>query len=649
VTITNACGESMSRICPSLCVAFTRLLGGGAFAMAVLVAASCSSEQKKTVANVSWRGYNDTREGQRFSALDQIDTRNVTRLGEVCELRLGEEGPFQMGPVVIGDTMFITTSRTTVAMNATTCAVRWRHVDQSDEQDPIAVNRGVAYLDGRLFRGMPGGRVAAFEASTGKVLWDVKAGDPSIAEFLSSAPVAWKGTVYIGTAGGDWGIRGRVMAYDAATGREKWRFHTIPMGAERGAASWHVPATAERGGGGLWTSYTLDTLTGELFVPVGNPSPDFLPHVRPGDNLFTNSLVVLDAASGALKWWFQATPHDGFDWDLSAPPMLYTSSRGALRVALGSKDGFVYVLDRKSHDLVYKTAVTTILNADKAPTREGILACPGALGGVEWNGPALDPVTRTMYVGAVDWCTTYVRGEAKYKPGDIFMGTASSQAGADSALGWVVALEGDGGAVRWKFHTPSPVVAGLTPTAGNLLFTGDLAGNFYALDRTNGKVLLNTNVGGAIAGGVVTYSVAGTQYVATTAGNVSRMTFKTTGSPRIVVMALDGGKRSVTRVALPPVQPVGNAEGPTVEAGSTTAHGQQLFLQYCTGCHGSRGEGASGPSLTGAKGPKDLEAIVAFVKNPASPMPKLYPQPLAEADVRAVAEYVRVLQQPAKP
>jgi alcohol dehydrogenase (cytochrome c) len=601
-----------------------------------------AADRRAAATAVGWPGYNGSYDGQRFAALTQIDTRNVGRLGRVCELRLGEEGPFQTGPVVIGDTMFVTTAHTTVAMNAATCAVHWRHVDSTAQQDPISVNRGAAYLDGRLFRGMPGARLAALDARSGKVVWDVKVGDPSVGEFVSSAPVAWRGTVFVGLAGGDWGVRGRVMGYDAATGRELWRFYTIPMGSEPGAETWHVPQTAKRGGGGMWTSYTLDTLTGDLYVPVGNPAPDFAPHARPGDNLFTNSVVVLDATSGRLKWWFQATPRDGFDWDVGAAPMLYTTRTGEPRVVVGSKDGHVYGLDRRTHGLAFRTPVTTISNADKFPTRAGVRTCPGALGGVEWNGPAFDPGSRTIYVGSVDWCATYKLGEVEYKPGDLYMGTAQVPS-TEPAAGWVTALDGATGAVRWKVRAPSPVVAGVTPTAGGLLLTGDLGGNFYAFDKTNGKVLLTAKAGGAIAGGVVTYTVNGKQYVATTSGNISRATFKTTGSPTIVVMAVDVPQGSPRRFALAEV----SAQGTTAAGAGASAlagRGGQVYTQFCTGCHGTRGEGVNGPSLTSASARRDLPAIVAFVKNPKPPMPKLYPSPLSDADVRAVAAYVRTLQ-----
>ena len=591
--------------------------------------------------DADWPAYARTLDGQRYSPLGAINRSNVTQLRPVCELRLGEEGPFQTGPLVIGDTMFLTTAHTTAAMSATTCAVYWRQVDSTGQQDPISVNRGAAYLDGRIIRGMPGARLAALDAKTGKLLWDVKVGNLDVGEFVSSAPTAWRGTVFVGLAGGDWGIRGRVMGFDAATGKEQWRFYTIPMGAERGAETWHIPESAKRGGGAMWTSYTLDTLAGELFVPVGNPAPDFHPGARPGDNLFTNSVVVLDAATGTLKWWFQSVPNDGFDYDMSAAPMLYTLSDGTRRVAIAGKDGNLFGVDRESHRALFTTPVTTILNADKRPTPEGVRACPGPLGGVEWNGPAFDPETRTIYVGTVDWCATFYLGQDEndlaYTPGDLYMGTRQVGDSLEAAKGWVIALDGASGVVKWKFHSPTPIVAGVAPTAGGLLFTGDLDGNFYALDKESGKLLFTTNVGGAIAGGVVTYAVNGRQYIATTAGNVSRSTFKTAGSPRVVVMALDVPAWGPQMVALAEVNARGMLAG---QAGS----GDALYEQFCAGCHGTHGEGGgNGPSLV--KGARtDLPSIVAFVKSPKSPMPDLHPSPLNDEAVDAVSRYVRTLQ-----
>jgi alcohol dehydrogenase (cytochrome c) len=401
------------------------------------------------------------------------------------------------------------------------------------------VNRGVAYLDGRLFRGTPDGRLLALDAMTGAVVWEDSVGDSGVGEFISSAPIAWNGMVYVGLAGSDWGIRGRMMAFDAATGKERWHFYTIPMGSEPGAETWKIPETARHGGGAQWTSYALDTTSHELFVPVANPSPDFAPQSRPGDNLYTNSMIVLDAGTGQLRWHYQLTPADGFDYDLGAAPMLYDTDGGA-RVALGSKDGHVYAIDRASRELVFKTPVTTIINADSAPTVTGILACPGSLGGVEWNGPAYHPKLKTIYVGAVDWCATFVTTTSTptFKPGEGHVGTSYAPPAGATATGWLTAIDAQSGAKKWQFHAPQPIVAGVTPTAGGVVFTGDLAGTFYAFDAASGKVLLRHETAGAIAGGIVTYMVGGRQYVALTSGNISRTTFQTGGSPTLIIMAL---------------------------------------------------------------------------------------------------------------
>jgi PQQ-dependent dehydrogenase (methanol/ethanol family) len=503
-----------------------------------------------SVADAGWGTYNGGYNGQRYAPLRAISTSNVAGLRPICELKLGEEGALQAGPLVVGDTMFVTTAHTTVALDATNCALRWRQVVTPKAHDVFPTNRGVAHLGGRVYRGTPDGRLLALDAATGHVLWDVQAGDPNQGEFLSSAPIGWHDLIFAGVAGSDWGIRGHMMAFDTATGRERWRFNTIPLGNEPGAETWKIPATARHGGGGQWTSYALDTATAELFVPVANPAPDFAPGARPGDNLYTNSLVVLDAATGALKWYYQLRPHDGFDWDLAAPPMLY----GA-RVAVGSKDGYVYSIDRQRHQTVWKTPVTTVANHDSQPTVHGVNVCPGPLGGVEWNGPAYDPQTNAIFAGAVDWCAKYTSVEnPPYTPGELYMGTSYVPT-SDSSSGWLTAMDAESGRVKWKFHAPAPIVAGVTPTAGGVVFSGDLNGNFYAFDARDGRELLRIATGGSISGGIVTYAVRGTQYVATTSGNISRITFKTAGSPTMIIMALGAPAGSPKLSALPVVAP----------------------------------------------------------------------------------------------
>jgi PQQ-dependent dehydrogenase (methanol/ethanol family) len=580
-----------------------------------------------------WPTYNNDYDGDRFSAAAKFTPANVGSLKRVCELELGDAGSFHAGPILIDDTLYIDTAHTTVALDPRSCAIRWRYVYHPQQAEVYAVNRGIAYLDGRLFRGTGDGRILALDAKTGHELWVVKASDPTRGEFFSSAPIAWDGLVFIGAAGSDWGIRGFMLALDASTGNEKWRFYTIPMGKETGANTWKNPKTALHGGGGLWTTYTLDTERGELFVPVANPSPDYAPDWRPGSNLFTDSLVVLDARSGRLKWYHQFESNDGLDYDLGAAPALYRSADGKERLVVGDKDGYVYVLDRTTHQVIFRTAITTIKNRVTRPLPGG-LACPGPLGGVEWNGPAVDPATRRIYVGAVDFCQTIVAGTPKYIKGQFYFGTSQTPIASEGAgRGWVYALDGDSGQTLWNYHADAPVVAGVTPTAGGLVFTGDLAGNLLAFDATSGTLLVKYNTGGAIAGGVITYESGDRQYLATTSGNISRATFAATaGSPKIVIFTTGLDKDEPAIVSVPQEA---NA-GPS----SPLEHGHAIFTQYCSSCHGAAGEGSVGPALKGESSRKDLTQTIAFIKDPISPMPKLYPAALSEVDVADVAAFV---------
>lgn len=498
--------------------------------------------------DAGWPSYNNGYDSQRFANLDQINTKNVAGLKHVCDLTLGENAPFQTGPLVVGDTMYLTTPHTTVAMNATTCAVLWRRVAPgSSAANSTPANRGIAYLDGVLFRGMPDGSFAAFDAKNGQTKWQVPAGDIAKMELITSAPIAWRGKVFAGLAIGDFiTLRGNVRAWKTADGTELWRFYTVP---EKGAKSWDPASAAQTGGGGQWTSYTLDVEAGELFVPVGNPAPDFLPNRRLGANLYTDSVVVLDAESGAMKWYFQATPHDALDHDIGAAPVLYTTRAGVPMFAVGSKNGYLYGIDRSKRAQAFKTAVTTISN-DDATLDTAVCVCPGALGGVEWNGPAFDPQTHALYVGAVDMCMIYDPSQPKITNG-LCPGAATG--------GWITAVDADSGKMLWHMRTPGPVVAGLTPTSGGLLFTGDLAGNLYALDKSSGVQLLAYPTGGPIAGGVITYSVDGRQYVATTSGNTSR-TFVSSTPARVIVLALEVPEGSPQMSVTLPSIPAGGSQ-----------------------------------------------------------------------------------------
>lgn len=626
-------------------------------------------------ADAGWAMYNKNFQGQRFSALNEINVGNVAALREVCRIKVGKGGSFHTGPIVINGIMYITTPRSTIALHPQSCALLWRSIYQPEQEEVWAANRGLAYLDGRLFRGTADGRILALDAASGRVLWKIAAGNPLRGEFFSSAPIAHNGLLYIGVAGGDWGIRGRMMAFDVATGREVWRFNTIPMPGEPGAETWERPETLATGGGGTWGSYALDTSRGEIFVPVANPAPDFAPDYRPGANLYTNSVVVLDARSGKLKWWYQLGPNDGHDYGLGAAPMLFRQANRREAVALAGKDGFVHVVDRTTHKLLYKTPVTTIENAGLPPTPEGRRFCPGVFGGTEWNGPAFDAARNMIFVGAVDWCSIIKTETPNYTEGRLFMGGSYKQ--VTDPTGWVSALDAATGRIHWQYRAEAPVVAGITATAGGLVFTGDLAGNFLAFDSASGKVLYQFNTGGAIAGGVVTYAIGGRQYVATTSGNVSRLTFGGLGSPTIIIMALASPDAApAIRIDASKEEPESQLKGGGKGVGPSgwrerltgwsealwrrtknvsaqvfgedrgavnLRHGQNLFSQNCAGCHGAKGDGLVGPSLLSWKTKMTQDKTVEFIKNPNAPMPRLFPAILSESDVSDIAAYLHAM------
>ncbi|GAA5532580.1 PQQ-binding-like beta-propeller repeat protein [Deinococcus aluminii] len=482
--------------------------------------------------DADWMMYNGDYRGQRYSALNQITTDNAKNLQVKCVYQLGEIGSFQTGPVVYQGRMYITTPRNTYALKGDTCTKLWEYDYTPKGPEPQPANRGVALYDGKLFRGTTDGHLLALDAANGKVLWNNWVADSAKGYFLSAAPIAANGLVFIGEAGADWGANGHVRAFDANTGKPVWTFDVIPTGNQPGADTWK--RGAEHGGGSIWTSLTLDPPNDLLYVSIGNPAPDFNGGLRPGDNLYTDSVVVLNAKTGKLAWYAQQVPHDTHDWDTAAAPIVYDLDGGKY-MAVANKGGWLYLYDRVTHKLISKQQTTTHLNSDKPVSLTGRRDCPGILGGVEWNGPALDPQQKVLYVNSVDWCATYKIGETRYVEGSLYFGGDATFDPVKDARGWVRAYDATTGNPLWSKKMPTPMISAVTPTAGGVLFTGDQNGDFVALDAKNGDTLYKFRTGGAIAGGVVTYTVDGQQYVAVTSGNASRSIWLTTGSPTIFV------------------------------------------------------------------------------------------------------------------
>jgi alcohol dehydrogenase (cytochrome c) len=603
----------------------------GALALGLLAA----SAQAKDPADTDWPVYNHNFDGQRYSPLTEINAGNVTRLTPVCRLKIVDAGAFQSGPLVIKGMIYVTAATTTVALDATNCAEHWRSDYTPTGPVSVPVNRGAAFLDGRLFRGTVDGKLLALDAATGKVIWQQSVTDATKGESLTAAPIAWNGFVFIGTGGGDLGIKGRMMAFSAADGHEVWRFDTIPTGDQTGADSWETKDTALNGGGGTWSSYTLDPKTGELFIPVGNPAPALNPDFRPGKNLFTNSVVALEAKTGKLEWWYQVKSPDGVDHDVGAAPMLYRSGKGTEVVAVAGKDGYAYGIDRRTHKLLFKTAITTIKNEGRDPTPEGFDVCPGLSGGTKWNGPAFDPERNTVFVPATDWCNFLKVAKPEYSPGKPYWGGSFAfDQTPGSQTGWINALDADTGAIRWRYHTATVTGAAVTPTAGGVVFTGDAKGHFLVLDSKTGALLMEKQMTGPLAGGIVTYTHGGRQYVALTTGNISRSAAaEMVGIPTLVIMALSDGRQAVAVAtqAAAPEEPLKPAD---------PFHGRQIFEQSCISCHGADGTLIPDHSLKGIKNRMDAARLAEWIKEPKPPMPKLFPIPYGAQAVTDVAAYV---------
>jgi alcohol dehydrogenase (cytochrome c) len=480
--------------------------------------------------------------GQRFVALNQITAANAHELRAACIYRSNTTGPLQSSPLVYKGVLYFTVYNATVAIDAATCREKWINTWQMQAAPLAKSNRGVALADGRLVRGTPDGFLIALNMTDGSLVWSRKIADPAQSQYLSMPPLIVGDSIIYGPAGADWGSKNWIGAFKLASGEPIWKFNLVPDANEPGAETWKDPASRDHGGGSVWTPLALDAARGVLYVPVGNPAPDFYGQARPGDNLYTNSLVALDVKTGKLVWFHQFGPNDVNDRDLSQVSPLFSATvkrKARNLVTVSGKDGLLRVLDRDSHEQLYELPITTRTGFAEKPSLDGAHGCPGLLGGMEWNGPAYSPATRTIYVATVDWCGTFTRlpDPPAYTPNAHYYGGSVTPDPREQARGWLRAIDAATGKERWTRQWPTPLVAAVTVTAGGVLFTGDLDNNFLAIDAANGKTLYQFNTGGSVGGGVISYAIGKTQYVATTSGVVSGF-FGGTGNATIVIFAL---------------------------------------------------------------------------------------------------------------
>jgi alcohol dehydrogenase (cytochrome c) len=430
--------------------------------------------------------------------------------------------------------------------------VIWLNTWTPHEHEPLNTHRGAALADGKIIRGTNDGFLLALDAKNGNTLWTKQIADPKEGYFISMPPLVHGNLIYIGPAGAETAARGWVGAFRISDGEQVWRFNIVPDDGEPGANTWGSdPAARKHGGGNLWTPMSFDVQRNLLYVPGGNAAPDLYDNDRPGDNLYTNSLIALDATTGHLAWYRQFIPHDVHDYDVShVAPVFKTTINGSTRNVIAStgKDGLLRLLDRDSKDIIYSVPFTNRVNVEAPVTTTPARVCPGTLGGEEWNGSAYSAKQNLLVVPATDWCAEFNKDATAPDPQKehtrgFYFGGETKFDPWSAARGRLTAFDASSGRERWRYDAAKPLVAGVTATEGDLVFTGELTGDLLALDAGSGKVLLRRDLGAPAAGGVVTYSARGVQNVAVVSGFV--------GVYNLVAPEIGGGNTTVTVFRLP--------------------------------------------------------------------------------------------------
>jgi alcohol dehydrogenase (cytochrome c) len=489
-----------------------------------------------------WLMYSGTYSGSRYSRLTQINRRNVSELRVEWQRQL--ETPIEKvetSPLVRGSTMFLTEPPNRVlALDATSGRVLWTYSRDLPSRLIVCcgpVNRGVALLGDRVFAGTLDAHLVALDASSGKVIWDVEVAEPSKGYSITAAPLAVEDMVISGVAGGEYGIRGFLDAYDASTGKRRWRFYTLPQAGDPGSETWEG-SSLRSGGAPTWLTGSFDPELQLIYWGVGNPSPNFFGENRKGDNLYTNSVVAVDASSGKLRWYFQFTPHDLHDWDSVQVPVLAEAVvDGSKRklLAWANRNGFFYLLDRTTGKFLLGAPFVRQTWADgldvagrprvrpeSLPTPQGSVVYPGVTGATNWWPPTYDPEARVLYVPTVDKGAIFIA--SSHEPLDKFgesLGGITMPIPDEDATVAVKAIDVTTGRIRWQ-HQDSPrriymEMSGLMSTASKLLFRGD-AEQFVAEDAETGADLWQFAAGAPICAAPVSYEVRGRQYVAVAAG-----------------------------------------------------------------------------------------------------------------------------------
>ena len=486
----------------------------------------------------NWLTYSGTYDGHRYSRLDQINRGNVRnlKLKWVFQMRTLEK--VETTPLVVDGVMYLTEPPSNAfALDPGTGRTYWSYVRNLPEVIKTCcgrVNRGLAILGERLYLGTVDAHLVALDSKTGSPVWDVAVADPKAGYSITVAPLAVKDKIIVGISGGEFGIRGFLDAYDAETGKRAWRFYTVPGPGEPGHETWEGDSW-KTGGAPTWLTGSFDPELNLIYWGTGNPAPDFNGEVRKGDNLYSDSVVVLDADTGKLKWYFQFTPHDVMDWDAAQIPVLLDAPfQGRPRKLLlwPNRNGFYYVFDRETGELLLaqqfgKQTWTEGLDSqgrpnvlpDVLPSEEGALVFPGIQGAINWHSTSYNPLTGLLYLPVREVPTLNFTGDVSFSPGDMFLGSRWQAMPEEPSSAAIRAMVPQTGEVKWEYPLYRDTWGGLLSTAGNLVFSGTLEGQLFALDSATGEELWHINTGGRVNAAPITYLHEGKQLVTMAAGN----------------------------------------------------------------------------------------------------------------------------------
>jgi len=483
----------------------------------------------------NWTSYNGDYTGRRYSSLREINTGNVAQLRAAWVFHPGNSQNLEVTPLVIRGVMFITSANNVFALDARTGRTVWhyeRPVSSGLVDDAAAhKSRGVAVWHNSVYAETDDAHLLCLDARSGGLRWDVEYADKRKQYGATSAPLVVKDSIIVGTSGGDSGVRGFVAAYDAVTGKLKWRFWTIPGPGEFGSSSWPGDSYLH-GGGTTWLPGTYDPVLNTLYWTTSNAAPDFVGDTRPGDDLYTACMLALNPDTGKLKWYFQFTPHDLYDYDATETPVLVDAEEnGAMRHLLvqADRNGFFYVLDRTDGKFLRATPFVAKLNwakgvdasgrpilTDRIPAAKGTYICPGITGATNWFSPSYNPDTKLFYVMALESCDEYFAIPRQFTHGETFYNTGTKTPPNEHWQKILLALSVADGKPVWRY----PQVGrgnswgGTLTTAGGLVFFGDDAESFEAVDAATGRPLWHFNTGQKFVASPMSYAVDGVQYVA---------------------------------------------------------------------------------------------------------------------------------------